>query len=321
MNIFGCSFMDKLIFYTVYPLLWVISRLPFPLLYAISNLLYYLLYYAVGYRKKVVMQNLALAFPTKTEAERRQIARDFYRHLSDIFIEIVKGFTITREELLERMQFTNLEQFHALEKRHKGILLVMPHYASWEWAVAINHYINRPGYAIYQPIANPYFDRMVRRSRAKMGTTLISVMDAREIMKMNSTHEEAAAYGVITDQSPTLHRPAYWSDFFGIRVPIHIGAEKLAKKWNMPVVYLKVDKIGRGRYEGEVIVLAENSNSVPDFQISTDFMKMVEESVRKRPELYFWTHKRWKHRGKEEPTNSINFPEKKIGNNMHKTKP
>jgi len=305
--------MDKLVYYTTYPLLWLVSLLPFPLLYGLSNLLYYLLFYVVGYRKRVVYQNLKLAFPEKTERERKFIARKFYRHLADIFMEMIKGFTVTRKQLLHRMVYTNLELLRELEQRYSTLFIMQAHYASWEWTLTLNNYVEHQGYAIYQPIANKYFDRTIRRSREKLGAELLSIHRTREIMQINSEECTQSIYGVVSDQSPTLHRAAYWGDFFGIRVPIHIGAEKLAKKWGIPVVFIRVNRIRRGYYEATFELLSEDPRSIPDFELSERFMNKVEEAIRERPELYFWTHKRWKHRGKERPDNSINYPTEATG--------
>jgi KDO2-lipid IV(A) lauroyltransferase len=299
--------MDKLVYYLAYPWLWLVSSLPFPALYALSNLLYYLLYYVIGYRKKVVHNNLKMAFPQMSEAQRVQIARKFYRHLADIFMEVIKGLTLTPEELHRRVSVKNIEVFRELEKSHDQFFLLAPHYASWEWMLCLGNYLDHTGYAVYQPIGNVYFDRLIRKSRARLGTTLLSIHDTREIMKLNRKSGAKAIYGIVSDQSPTLHRPAYWGEFFGIRVPVHIGAEKLAKKWDMPVVYLKVNKPARGYYEAELILLTQEPRELPDFELSDMFMRSVEETVKQRPELYFWTHKRWKHRGKESPENSINY--------------
>jgi len=299
--------MDKLVFYLAYPWLWMVSSLPFPALYALSNLLYYLLYYVIGYRKRVVRYNLKLAFPLTSDAQRLQIERKFYRHLADLFMEVIKGLTMSPEELQRRVSVKNIEVFKDLEKSHDQHFLLSAHYASWEWMLCLGNYVDHEGYAVYQPISNRYFDRMIRRSRAKLGATLLSIHDTRKIMKINRESGAKAIYGIVSDQSPTLHRPAYWGTFFGTRIPVHIGAEKLAKKWDMPLVYLNISKPARGYYEAELILLTREPRNMPDFAITDLYMTQVEETIKKRPELYFWTHKRWKHQGKETPENSINY--------------
>lgn len=290
--------MQRFVYLLAYPFLWGVSRLPFPLLYLLSDGLFFLLYRVIRYRRKVVRDNLALVFPDKSEEERQGIERKFYSHLCDVFMEMVKTMGISKEELLKRYTFTGLEVIHKLEAKGKSIMLLAPHYASWEWAFALEPYVKGEAFAVYQPLTNRYFDRWARRNRKRFGTTLITTRETSQQITKNRQEGRLAFYGMLIDQSPMLAKAQYWAPFMGVRVPMHTGAEYLSKKTDLPVIYMKVSKLKRGYYEASFKLLSENPGEIPDFQITDAFFREVEKSIREAPEYYFWTHKRWKHRNK-----------------------
>lgn len=290
--------MQLLTFLLAYPFLWAISRLPFRVLYLLSDGLFYLLYSIIGYRKKVVRDNLQLVFPEKSMEERLQIERKFYAHLCDMFLEMAKTMGMSHKQLKERYKFENLEVLFQFEKQNRSVMLILPHYASWEWVFILNTYVKAKGYGIYQPINNKYFDRWARGVRGKFGTTLITTKQTRKQVALNDDAGIMATYGIISDQSPMIHKTQYWAPFMGITVPMHTGAESLCKNLDLPAVYLKVEKVRRGYYRSTFKVLTENPSEVPDYEITDAFFREVEKSIREAPEYYFWTHKRWKHRHK-----------------------
>ncbi len=290
--------MQFIVFAIAYPLLWLVSRLPFRLLYGLSNMVYQLVYHVFGYRKKVVRQNLQLVFPNKSKKEIITVEKAFYRHMCDMFLEMVKTLGISNEQLQKRFTFTNLEVLHGLENKNKSIMLLFPHYGSWEWVIALDAHIKSKGYAIYQKINNKYFDKLIRDIREKFGTTLISTKETKEIVAKNRREGRLSMYGILSDQSPMVSKAQYWAPFMDIVVPVHVGAEGLCKNLELPAVYLKVRKLKRGYYEGSFKVLAENPKEFENYQITDAFLREVEKSIWEAPQYYFWTHKRWKHRGK-----------------------
>lgn len=290
--------MQKLSFLLAYPFLWIVSRLPFPILYFLSDGIFFLVYRVIKYRRKVVRENLLLAFPEKPEKERKDIERKFYGHLCDMFLEMVKTFGISKKELQKRFTFTNLEVIHRLEAENKSIMLLAPHYASWEWAFVLDLYVRGEAFAVYQPLNNPYFDRWARRVRKKFGTTLISTRETRELVAQNKKDDKLSFYGMLSDQSPMVGNAKYWAPFMGVTVPMHTGAESLCKKQDIPAIYMKVSKVRRGYYQASFKLLAENPREIPDFGITDAFFREVENAIREAPEYYFWTHKRWKHRNR-----------------------
>lgn len=290
--------MQFLAYILIYPLLWFISILPFRILYIVSDGLFVLLYHVIGYRKKVVKSNLKLVFPDKTETELNSIQKKFYKHLCDMFLEMAKTMTISEKSLKQRFKIKNPEALQYLEGLNKSAILIFGHYASWEWSIVIQNYINFKGLAVYKRLANRYFDKLVKNIRSKFNTDLISTKETIHTITENEAKGIKSIIGFLSDQSPRLTKDVYWGTFMGIEVPCFTGAERLAKKLDLTTAYLKVNKVKRGYYEAEVIMLAENPSIYNDYELTDLFLREVEKQIYEAPEYYFWTHKRWKHQRK-----------------------
>ena len=291
--------MQLFVYLLFYPILFLISKLPFRLLYILSDIIFFLIYYIIGYRRKVVRENIGLALPHLSNHEKKAIERNFYRHMCDMFLEMIKTISITDKQIEERFVIKNLETYLALEKQNKSIALMCSHYASYEWVVSINKFINFKGYAIYKEINNPYFDDLVKKIRSRFKANLIDIFRVKPTIEENYRNGVLGLYGFAADQSP-MNKPKYYvTKFMNIEVPVYTGAEALSKRFDMNVVFLKVKKVSRGFYEAELELLSDNVAQVPDFEITELFLRKVEQQILEAPQFYLWTHKRWKHRVKK----------------------
>lgn len=291
--------MQFIIYLLVYPILWLVSILPFPVFYFLSDCIYVLVYHIIGYRKKIVRQNLQLTLPHLSEAEQLKVEKKFYKHMCDMFLEMIKTLTISKKEMQKRFTFTNLELFHEYEKKNKSIILFYAHYASYEWSITLGTHIDFKGYGIYKKIQNKYFDELVKRIRSKFDAVLIDTKRTVKTVTENQEQGILGVYGFISDQNPVPHRTHYWDTFMGHVVPIHTGGEFLAKTLNMNVLYMKVEKIKRGYYSATFVPITDDVQALPEFEISRRFIREVEKQIYDAPEYYLWTHKRWKHRNKK----------------------
>ncbi|HEU4790519.1 MAG TPA: lysophospholipid acyltransferase family protein [Flavobacterium sp.] len=288
--------MKYILYLLIYPILWCISILPFPLLYLFSDFVYIILYRLIGYRKKTVRANLALTLPHLSNNERLVIEKKFYHHLCDMFLEMIKTMTISKDEICKRYVFKNFEVYTELEKQEKSIAIMCAHYASYEWAVSMNYFTKFHSYGIYKQIKNPHFDKLVHSIRSKFNANLITTKETIPTIITNSRNKKLSVYGFASDQSPKENSAHHWTKFMGIEVPVHTGAEMLAKKYDMNVVFLKTKKIKRGYYEATLEVFSENASKIPCYELTDLFLKRVEEQIYESPEYYLWTHKRWKHK-------------------------
>jgi len=209
--------MQRLTYIIAYPFIWFVSILPYRLFYGLSDLIFFWIYHILGYRKKVVLENLSLVFPDKDPKELMVIRRKFYKHFCDIFIEMVKSLNISDEEIKKRYLLTNVDLLQKIEKE-KSILIACAHYANWEWNVSIDLYVQSKGFCIYQKIANPHFDKLIRRIRGTWGTTSIEQRQTVKQVIANERNGITGIYGMVSDQSPQVSRAKYWNDFMGIKV-------------------------------------------------------------------------------------------------------
>jgi len=288
--------MQRLVYILVYPILWIFSILPFRLLYFSSDMVFILLYYVIGYRKKTVKSNLNLVFPEKSDKEIKTITKKFYHHLCDMMFESIKSLSISEKELKKRYTFTNIDEIHKLEAQNKSIMLMFAHYGSWEWIFIMQRYINHNGYAVYKRLANKYFDKLIRKIRAKYDTNLITNKQSIHSIGAAKIRGELTINGFMSDQSPKHYRAKHWQNFMGIKVPVYTGAEMLAKKFDMAVIFFSVKRSKRGYYETTFKTVAVHPNEFKDYEITDKFLEFVENQIKEEPQYYLWTHKRWKHR-------------------------
>jgi len=287
-------------YYLTLPFIYLLSLLPFPILYLVSDGLYGILYYVIGYRKEVVLQNLKNSFPDKSEAEIKKIRKAFYHYLCDLTLETVKTLTISRAAMLKHctIEPETLKLFNHLAEENKSFILVMGHWGNWEWAgnsfsLLCKHQL----YVIYHPLSNKYFDGLTYCMRTRFGTKLIAMKDTYR--KMSARKNELSVTAFIADQTPSPEG-AFWTTFLNQDTPVFKGTEKIAQRMNYPVFYGRVKKLKRGYYEISGEILFDNpAKTGPDI-ISASHTKALESDIITQPEIWLWSHRRWKHRKPKE---------------------
>lgn len=283
---------SKLLYYLI---LIPISHLPFWALYLISNFLYIVLYKLVAYRTKVVRQNLSSAFPDKDEIEIKEIEEKFYRHLCDLIVEGIKAFTITQEETEKRMVHRNIEVMNQYKSSKRTAVLVGGHYGNWElYAIGIGLVSTYSPIAIFTPLSNKFLNKKITKSRSKYGLGLLPTSEVRA--HIQSTSDEQSVIIFAADQSPRKSQKAYWMNFLNQETGIQFGTEKFAKSFNAVVIFGNIYKVKRGHYEVEYEVICENAEETEYGYITQAHTKKLENIIKKQPEYWLWSHKRWKHK-------------------------
>lgn len=285
--------MDYIIYLVAYPIIWLLSVLPFRLLYCVSDVLYFVMYVLLKYRVKVVRKNLHTAFPFKTTEELRGIERKFYHHFCDTLLEMVKSYKMSEQEMKRRMVFTNIEVLRKYEDEERNILFMCSHYASYEWLLSLAYYLKHKSYALYTPLSNKYFDKFLQKIRTKHHSYLLSRYTAHKEMKRHKDEQGVYCYGFASDQVPN-NKKNYKRPFLGLRVPVFTGAERLGKALNTVIVFAKIEKVKRGYYQTTFEVLAENPQEFVDYQITDMFFERVNRQIYDEPAYYLWTHNRFK---------------------------
>jgi len=286
---------DKISFWILYPFIFLISKLPLWFLYAVSNMLYYLVYYIIGYRKETVQKNLAIAFPNKSEKERLTIEKKSYRHFVDIFIEMLKGFGISQKELDKRYKYMNPEIFRKIEALDKSVILLGAHQGNWEWLFNINNHTSLKCFGAYKRLQNKNFDTFVKENRGRFGSHFIQTNQTIPTIISNHRKGIKSVYGLLSDQSPKPSKAHYWAPVFGKVVPIHTGAEMLATRFNFAVIYMHVEMPKRGHYEITFELISEAPKRTDKFPLTDLYWEKLERDIAENPEIYFWTHNRFKH--------------------------
>ncbi|GGH02855.1 lipid A biosynthesis protein [Polaribacter pacificus] len=291
--------MHKLVFYLASPIIWLFSKLPFRVLYTISDAIYFLFFYLIGYRKKVVLDNLKLVYPEKSESDLKVIQKKFFMHFVDTLIEAIKAITISETSIKKRYKYKNIELIDSLHAQGKSIILVGAHYGNWEWVVGMPLLTNMDCYCSYTKIQNKKFENLIKDSRSKFGMTCLKSSEIIKGIVKNVKEKKQGLYLLISDQSPMLQKNQYWADFLNVKVPIFMGAEMISKKFDFAVVNMNTTRVKRGYYESEFELITDRPKELEEHQITNKYLRITEAHIHKAPEFYLWSHKRFKHKGKE----------------------
>ncbi len=293
--------LSNILSHLVASLVGLMARLPLPLLHVVSSVLAFLMGDVVRYRRRVVLTNLRRAFPEKSEAEIRRIARAFYRHLADVVAETIKLLRISDGEMMRRCRIS--EEGTALLQNHfdKGGSLIglLGHFGNWEWVPpVVSLSLPFPVIPAYRPLKNKVFDRLMLRIRGRYSHDLVPKKTVGRAMIRYLRSEKPFIMGLIADQTP---RPqtAYWTTFLSQETPVYSGPEKLARSTNTPVFFVALRRQRRGHYVLHVVLMSERPAELVEGELSKRFMALLEEEIRRAPAHWLWSHKRWKHKRQE----------------------
>ncbi|WP_217602803.1 lysophospholipid acyltransferase family protein [Chitinophaga sp. GbtcB8] len=275
---------------------YAISLLPLWLLYGVSDVLYLVVYHIAGYRRAVVHANLVQAFPDKSPKEIKQLTRKYYRNLTDMMVETIKLLTIGRKQLRRRFD-CDLTVLQQLYEQGKSCQLHLGHNFNWEWAnLFCIQGVRFPFLVVYMPITNKAVDRFFRHFRERSGSTLLPANDIRNAMAPWLHKQYLIA--LVADQNPGDPRRCYWFPFLNKMTAFYKGPEMSARRNNIPVVFADIRKVKRGYYKAQLSLAFENPLEVPEGKITEAFVQFLEKNIREQPEVWVWSHKRWKHEWK-----------------------
>lgn len=284
-------------FYIFYGINWIMTFLPLKILYFFSDILFFLLYYFPSYRRKVVEENLKNSFPEKSEKEIAQTARKFYRHLADLIIEILKLTHLSNKELEKRFTVSNPELMEHLYNSGRDVAVVYSHYNNWEWlGVCLPLYTKYRCVGVYKPLQNKLFNKFINDQRLKNNGDLAPMqLIVRKIIG-NQNKNIRAMYIFMSDQTPARTLIEYYTDFLNQETPVFLGIEKIAAKYDMPVVFFDIQKVRRGYYSMTLELLFDSTRDLPKYMVTDTHVKRLEQIIRENPEYWIWTHRRWKYK-------------------------
>jgi len=271
-------------------LLWLT---PFPIIYLISNGLAFLFFKVFGYRSKVVLSNLKRCFPEKDEKEINKIAHLSYRNLTDNILEVIKTFTLPIPELRKRFIYKNPEVFEPWNEKGIPVLICGSHYNNWEWGVqTADMDVSAQVYGIYKPLRNKPINDYFNKIRERAGFLMLPMKETFSFIEKNQ--KKAGVYFFVADQSPSNHNRIHWVNFFNNETACATGVDTLARLYNFPVFHFEITRIKRGYYEVEYTEVCLDPSDKKEGEITQDFMNILEKAIRRSPESWLWSHKRWK---------------------------
>ncbi|MDH6355283.1 KDO2-lipid IV(A) lauroyltransferase [Dysgonomonas sp. PH5-45] len=290
--------LTKLTYGLLYSWMMIHAVLPFRLLYVLSDILYVVVYKIVGYRRKVVRGNLRNSFPDKSDRDLMQIEKDFYHHFCDYFVETIKLLHVSDKEIQSRIRFKNPELVRELTRKGNSVLMYLGHYGNWEWVPAMTLLMDADVSTgdIYRPLKNKAVDDIFLKIRSRFGALNIPKNNTlRAIVKMRQTGKKVVV-GFMSDQTPSVNNIHYWTTFLNQDTAVFTGVERIAKTTGFAVIYLDMEKVGRGRYDCTYHLITETPKEDPEFQITEKYIRIFEQTILRNPAYWLWTHKRWKYK-------------------------
>jgi KDO2-lipid IV(A) lauroyltransferase len=288
---------EKLQYFLLKSLWFGLSIVPVGILHIISDFFALIIYYLIRYRRKIVRANLTTSFPQKTKNEIVRIEKKFYQFFTDIFLEASKLFTFSEKQIMRRMKFIGYEQINEKIREGKSISLFLGHYGNWEWVSSMALWLDKTiaGGQIYQKLHNTAADKLIRENREKNGVKCVEMAETLRWIASNRTLGKVSVTGYIADQSPRRREARHFLQFLNHNAPVMFGAEKITKRFDFEAFYVEVKRLKRGYYEAKFIKMHDNPASLPDFELTKIYYQMLEKTIQNAPELYLWTHNRFKY--------------------------
>ena len=280
-------------------LIRILSRLPLPLLYFVADgLVYPLMYHVVRYRRAVVAKNLRMSFPEKSAKQRRDLERQFYRRFASTIMEIIYGYRISDEEMRERFVFENVELVEELAHKNKGVFFMLGHLGNWEWIADIGKRYTDTSikeYNVYRQQKSPSADQAMLALRLKRGGggCIEKKQLLRQLVAMRHA-DNPITIGLISDQKPSPRNAHVWTTFLNQETAFLDGGEVLARKFGYAVTYVHVESPKRGYYRARFEVITDNPAATNPTEITLAYARLLEQNILESPELWLWTHNRWK---------------------------
>jgi KDO2-lipid IV(A) lauroyltransferase len=283
-------------YYLFVVLSYIITLLPLKVLYLLSDLLWPVFYHVVRYRRKVVEMNLKNAFPEKSTEERERIAKRFYRHLTDMILETLKAMHLSPQQIKKRFAVRDSTLADRIYSEGRDVVALCSHYNNWEWYSSMQLSSKHRVITIYKPLKNKDFDRFLLKIRKRFGVWVTPMNHIiRDLVKCRS-EKVLTLSGFIADQTPPPDDNAYWTTFLNQDTGFYRGAEKVAVKYDMPVILIDISKRKRGFYELEYSLISEHPREEEPDAIMARYASRLEETIRAKPEYWLWSHRRWKHK-------------------------
>ena len=279
----------------LFKIILLFSRLPLQILYLFSDVIFFLMYHLVGYRKKVVTENLIKSFPEKSAEEISTIRKSFYRNFSDYILETFKSFTISSNELRVRVQHINQDVFKDAKAENKNVILLAGHIFNWEWFNALATIIPQENcFPVYRKVQSSFWEEKIKGIRNSFGN---QALEAKEVIRhiFRNKNDGNSVYMFIADQTPHVSEVTYGLNFLNQKTPAFVGYDKLSTRMDLAFVFCEMKKVKRGYYQINYYRIYPDGEKFVEHEVVRKFHEMLENTINKRPDNYLWSHRRWKY--------------------------
>ena len=279
----------------LFKIIILFSKLPLRILYWLSDFIFVILYFVVGYRKKVVFQNLKNSFPEKSDSELKIIRKKFYHNFCDYLVETLKSFTITSHELRVRVQYLNQDIFHEAKAENKNVILLAGHIFNWEWFNAFATVVpQEKSFPVYRKVQSSFWEQKVKEIRNRFGN---HALEAKEVIRhiLRNPNDGNSVYMFVADQSPHVSEVSFGLNFLNQKTPAFIGYDKLSTRMDLAFVFCEMKKVKRGYYQINYYRIYPDGEKFVEYEVVKKFHKLLENTINKRPDNYLWSHRRWKY--------------------------
>jgi len=290
--------MEKTGYFLLRTLTWIFQLFPLRVHYLLSNILFFLAYHIFRYRRSVVRSNLNNSFPEKSKRERIQIAKNFYSHFADTFVETLYFDRISETKGREIVKYLNPELLNDYLDQGRQVVVILGHYNNWEWFCNWPLYSKYRFYPIYKKLKSKTFERFYFGLRNHFGAIPLERADTYRQLIYDHQKGIPSTSAFLFDQTPRIYEIQHWVKFLNQDTPVILGAEKVANKIDAVVLFAHSQKVKRGKYEVVYQLVTDHGALCPKFEITENCLRLLENQIKEQPEFWLWSHKRWKHKKK-----------------------
>lgn len=279
----------------IFTFLLLFSKLPLKILYLFSDFMFFVIYHLVGYRRKVVLENLQNSFPDKSKEEIKSIEKKFYINFCDYLAETFKSFTISSTELRVRVQHLNQDIFQEAKQENKNVILLAGHIFNWEWFNALATVIPQDhSFPVYRKVQSSFWEQKIKELRNRFGN---HALEAKEVVRhiFRNPNDGNSVYMFVADQTPHFSEVTFGLNFLNQKTPAFVGYDKLSTRMDLAFVFCEMKKVKRGYYQINYYRIYPDGEKFVENEVVKKFHHLLENTINKRPDNYLWSHRRWKY--------------------------
>lgn len=285
---------NRLEYFLLNFLSFVISRFSFYFARKIAKVLSLIFFYFIPIRKKIVKKNLKIAFPYLKDDELNRLIKKIYLNLFLVLVEILYLPYFKRDEIEELVKI-NSELITDELSKNKGLIFVSAHFGNWElMAIASALKLNKTYSIVIKPLRNPYVDDYINQWRTKFGNRIVPL--GISIKNIFRELKEKNIVALLADQRASIN--SMEMEFFGKKTHVYEGPAVLSIKTGAPLIFAIAIRQPDYSYLIELVKIPvpdiEDDNQKA-YEITKNYIQLLEDYIRRYPDQWFWFHNRWKH--------------------------